>query len=76
MVARNIIQDLLSLPVTERLEIFERLRENLLNDPELHPITETEKQLLDERLAEYEADPDAGSPWEEVEARLLSLVKG
>lgn len=29
-----------------------------------------EKQLLDEAQAAYDANPDAGAPWIEVEARL------
>jgi hypothetical protein len=34
------------------------------------PLTDTEKALLDARLAAYEKDPDAGSSWAEVEARI------
>ncbi|MBI2498110.1 MAG: addiction module protein [Opitutae bacterium] len=33
------------------------------------PPTDAEKALLDARLAAYEKDPEAGSSWEEVEAR-------
>ena len=32
--------------------------------------TASERNLLDRELAEYEANPDSGSPWSEVEARL------
>ena len=32
--------------------------------------TGREKQLLDEAHASYETNPNAGSPWSEVEARL------
>jgi putative addiction module component (TIGR02574 family) len=32
--------------------------------------TETEKALLDEAQAAYDANPAAGAPWAEVEARL------
>jgi putative addiction module component (TIGR02574 family) len=32
--------------------------------------TENEKALLNEAQADYEANPDAGAPWSEVEARL------
>ncbi|MGH8156100.1 MAG: addiction module protein [Rhodanobacteraceae bacterium] len=34
------------------------------------PITASEKALLDTRLAEADAHPDAESTWPEVEARL------
>lgn len=32
--------------------------------------TPREKALLDEAQADYEANPQAGSPWSETEARL------
>lgn len=39
------------------------------------PLTDAEKALLDSRLAAYAKDPDAGSSWEEVEARLRVRLK-
>jgi putative addiction module component (TIGR02574 family) len=39
------------------------------------PLTDAEKALLDERLAAYEKDPDAGSSWEEVESRIRAKLK-
>jgi len=39
------------------------------------PLTDAEKALLDARLAAYEKDPDAGSSWAEVEARIRSRFK-
>jgi len=38
-------------------------------------LTEEEKKMLDARLSEYEKDPNEGSSWEEVEARLRSQLK-
>ena len=39
------------------------------------PLTDAEKALLDARLAAYEKDPEAGSSWEEVEARIRVRLK-
>ena len=39
------------------------------------PLTDAEKALLDARLAAYEKDPDAGSSWAEVDARIRSRLK-
>lgn len=39
------------------------------------PLTESEKALLDARLAAYEKDPEAGGTWAEVEARLRARFK-
>ena len=40
------------------------------------PLTDSEKALLEARLATYEKDPDAGSSWAEVEARIRARLKG
>jgi putative addiction module component (TIGR02574 family) len=34
------------------------------------PLTDAQRQDLQRRIAAYEADPKAGSGWEEVKARL------
>ena len=39
------------------------------------PLTDAEKALLDARLAAYEKDPEAGSSWAEVEARIKARLK-
>ena len=76
MVARNLLADVLALPLADRVELFEHLRDNLRNEPDLDPLTEEQKRILEERLAEYDADPDEGSSWEEVEARILNSSGG
>jgi putative addiction module component (TIGR02574 family) len=43
-----------------------------LDDEDL--LTADEKTLLEVRLAAYETDPDAGSSWEEVNARIQSQL--
>ena len=35
------------------------------------PIPNWHREVLEERLADYQANPDKGRPWEEVEADLL-----
>lgn len=67
----EILNELPRLGLRERREIFERIGEleeqDLLKGGE--PTAE-EKALLDRELEEYRQKPEAGSPWEEVEARL------
>lgn len=61
------------LSVAERLQLVEDLWDSIAQeaDTETLPLTTEERQLLDKRLAEYERDPDGGSSWEEVKARIL-----
>ena len=67
----EILNELPRLELRERREIFERIGE--LEEQELlkggEPTAE-EKALLDRELEEFQQNPQAGSTWEEVEARL------
>jgi putative addiction module component (TIGR02574 family) len=73
----QILAELPKLTPAERQEV--RLKLTQLDGEEWldtnEPLTNTEKALLDARLAAYEKDPDAGSSWEEVEARVRARLK-
>ena len=55
-----------SMPIAQR-EIWESIAE----EEEEIPLTEAQRLDLQRRVAAYEANPKAGSSWEEVKARLL-----
>lgn len=42
---------------------------------EADPLTGAEKALIEARLAAYEKDPEAGSSWVDVEARIRARLK-
>jgi putative addiction module component (TIGR02574 family) len=65
--------DFRELSIAERLQLVEDLWDSIAQDAnaESLPVTDQEKALLDERLAELERDPDAGASWDEVKARIL-----
>ncbi len=71
------LAELPKLTPAERQEV--RLKLTQLDGEEWldtnEPLTDTEKALLDARLAAYEKDPDAGRSWEEVEARIRARLK-
>jgi putative addiction module component (TIGR02574 family) len=58
----------LKLSPSDRLELIGVLWDTL-SDEDI-PVTPEEQALLDERLADFERNPDAQSSWEEVKARL------
>ena len=73
----EIIEELPKLPPEDRAEIQAKLDE-LAGDGWLDgddSLTDEEKALLETRLNAYEKNPDAGSSWEEVEARLRAQLK-
>ena len=73
----DILAELPKLTPAERQEV--RLKLARLDGEEWldtdDPLTDAEKALLDARLAAYEKDSDAGSSWEEVEARIRARLK-
>jgi hypothetical protein len=67
----EILQELPKLGLEDRREILELIcvleEHDLLNGSEP---SAAEKSLLDRELADYRQAPDAGSSWQEVQARL------
>jgi putative addiction module component (TIGR02574 family) len=58
------------LSVTEQLTLLGELWDSIAADPDQVPVTDAQKHDLDRRLAALDANPTAGSSWEEVKARL------
>jgi putative addiction module component (TIGR02574 family) len=67
---RDLVAEILALPVAERMRLVEAIWDSISTVPEALPLTDWQKQELDRRLAEFDADPDAGSSLEEVFARI------
>jgi len=63
------------LTLDEKWAVAEALLEDLHREEEAAPITEAQRAELERRLADCIANPDAGAPWEEVEARLLARLR-
>ena len=65
------IAEILELPVAERIRLGELIWDSIAAVPEAVPVSEELKAELDRRLAEFEANPEGGSPWEEVRERIV-----
>ncbi len=65
------MSDVLTLSVPERVRLVQAIWDSIAAVPEMVPVTETEREELDRRLDAYYREPDAGSPWSEVKARIL-----
>ena len=58
------------LPLEERLALVQEIWDTIVAEqPPL--LTEAQRKELDRRIAEDDADPDGGIPWEQVQAELL-----
>lgn len=64
--------DALELSVSERIQLVTEIWDSIAACPEKIELTEATRQLLRKRLAAYRANPEAGSPWEDVKGRILN----
>jgi len=62
--------EILELSVAERIQIVEDIWDSIAAVPEAVPLTQEQKKELDRRLEAYHLNPDAGSPWAEVQKRI------
>jgi putative addiction module component (TIGR02574 family) len=58
------------LTVEQRLELIALLWDSIPDTLEAMPIPKWQRQELERRLADADAHPDTGIPWEEAKARL------
>jgi putative addiction module component (TIGR02574 family) len=67
---QELVAEILALPISERVRLVEAIWDSVSAVPEALPLTPWQREELDRRLAEFEADPDGGSTLEEVFARI------
>lgn len=65
-------EDMLKLPITDRLRLIEELWNSLDAEHVALPVPDWHKAELDKRLAAHEADPSVARPWDEVKADILA----
>ncbi len=65
------VAQILELPIAERIRLVELIWDSIAAVPEAVPISDELKAELDRRFAEFEADPEAESLWEDVRERIL-----
>jgi putative addiction module component (TIGR02574 family) len=67
---QDLVAEILALPIEERVQLVDAIWDSISAVPEALPLTQWQREELDRRLAEFEADPEAGSTLEEVFARI------
>jgi len=65
------VDEIVELPVAERLRLVELIWDSIAAVPEAVPVSDELKVELDQRLKEFEANPEAGLPWDEVRERIV-----
>jgi putative addiction module component (TIGR02574 family) len=67
---KSLLKELLELTPAERIELAEDLWDSI-EPEEMPPPTGEQKQEIERRYTEHVQNPDRGSRWEDVKARLL-----
>jgi putative addiction module component (TIGR02574 family) len=65
--------DKLSIP--ERMRLVQEIWDSIAAEVEASPLTESQRQEVDRRLAAHRANPQAAIPWEQVEAEALARLR-
>lgn len=63
------------MSIEDRLALVQEIWDSITTAPEQIPLTETQRNELERRLAAHAADPTNVIPWEEVKARALARIK-
>jgi len=71
MINEPLMEQIVRLQPTERLELITAVWESL--SPHDLPLTESDRALLDARLADMESHPNDQSSWDDVKRRLERL---
>jgi putative addiction module component (TIGR02574 family) len=59
------------LEIGEQIEYVQALWNRIAAKEDVVPVPDWHREILDDRLADLEANPAASRPWEEVKADLL-----
>jgi putative addiction module component (TIGR02574 family) len=62
--------EVLQLPVSERIRLVEAIWDSIAETPAAVKLTDEQKLELDRRLEAFEKNPEAGSSWAEARARI------
>ena len=71
---KPLLQELLKLTPEERIELAQDLWDSIESD-EMSPLTEEQKEEIERRHADLVSNPDTGSKWEDVKARLTARYR-
>ena len=59
------------LSPTEKIQLVQKFWDEIAEDVARAPLTESQRRLLDERLADEERDPDDVEPWAKAKGDIL-----
>ena len=64
------------LNINEQIEYVQALWDRIAAKDDRVPVPDWHREILNERLADLEANPDAGRRWADVRADLFGAARG
>lgn len=64
----------LELPTEERWDLAQEIWQSLAAANPVHDLPDELREILDQRIAEDDSDPEGGSSWPEAKQRILSSL--
>jgi putative addiction module component (TIGR02574 family) len=64
------IEAILELPAADRVAVVQEIWESVVGDAETIPLTTSQREELERRWLDFQASPDEGESWDEVEFRM------
>ncbi|MBD2446987.1 addiction module protein [Nostoc sp. FACHB-152] len=64
------LNEIKTLSIEERIRLVQAIWDSIAAEQAYPYITETQKQELDRRINDYEANPDNVMTWEEIKASI------
>ena len=64
-------EQILPLTIHEKLQLIEDIWDSVVMDADQIPLTQSQKQELDRRLASYQNIENEGESWEVVKRRII-----
>jgi len=74
-VTSKIPKEFKSLSSGDRISYVQRLWDFIAETPDLVPVPESHKQILDQRLAAYKAGPNQAEPWSQTRDNILKNLR-
>jgi putative addiction module component (TIGR02574 family) len=72
MSAQAITESFRKLPPDAKIRLLQELWDEIADESDSMPVSESQRLLLDERLRQHEENPEDVEPWEKVKNDILS----
>ncbi len=71
MNAEPLLETFRKLTASEKIRLVQQMWDEIAEEASHLPLSDAQRQLLDERIDEHEANPDDVEPWDQVRNEIL-----